>query len=138
MTATRRPPHVLIAAAVLVAIGGFLPLYAVAGRSAVALAVIPILVAGGVWGAITGFLVAVAWVPANAVLLLLAGEPEMAAFMGRNFWFTHAVFAVVGLGVGHVRDLRRRLERELNRREVVEARLREALDELAAREGPDP
>jgi K+-sensing histidine kinase KdpD len=108
----------------------FFPLYSYLARAAIAFCIVPILVVANAFGLWGGLIAGLASMALNSVLFLLCGEPSFAAFAGKNFWISHAVFLVVGIVTGHMRDLRSRLQEELNARQQAEEEREKAIQQL--------
>ena len=70
----------------------FTPAYGLISRSAIVLAVAPIIAAASQFGWMGGLVAGLVSVPADILLFLMVGESDPATFLGRNFLFSHAVF----------------------------------------------
>ena len=119
--------------------------YPLISRSTLAFAILPVFVSGILFGLKGGGLIGITMFFLTPVLFLWAGEPELKAFIGRNFWSSHIAVLVFGILVGYTNDLKERLKLELKEREKTEKEkeqliidLQDALDNLVTLEGMIP
>jgi PAS domain S-box-containing protein len=107
----------------------FFLLYPRQGAGIAALAILPVLAAAGLWGLRAGLLAGLFSIPLNTLLLNLVGySPSGWAVIIRGQGAAAGTLAVVLIGVvmGYMSDVRRRMHQELAERRRAEAALRQS------------
>lgn len=115
------------AIALAVSVGIYLGLYFLLLRpthaSASALALLPVMVAGGFFGLRTGMLVGMACFASNLLLPVISGYMNISETTGTGGLLGGAALIIAGAITGLIRDQRLALHRELQRRKKTEAAL---------------
>ena len=101
-----------------------IPLYRLAGPLVLAMATIPVIVTGWLFGTWAGVLASSLALPLNMLLLILAGEASWGVMI--RALPGSAILVLVGVVVGRLRDLGEQVKRELTERKRAEEALRES------------
>ena len=122
---SRRARLALVLAATVVYVAAFLPLYWAAGGGIAALVSLPVALAAWFFGLRWGLVAGVVSLLLNTALLSLAGEPGWDAGIRSGSLPGFGALLTLILVIGHLRDLRERLQQQLTERARVELALRE-------------
>ena len=95
-----------------------IPLYRLAGPLVLAMATIPVIVTGWLFGTWAGVLASLLALPLNMLLLILAGEASWGVMI--RALPGSAILVLVGAVVGRLRDLGEQVKRELTERKLAE------------------
>jgi two-component system sensor histidine kinase/response regulator len=117
-------------ASVIVYVLAFFPLYQLLGTGSTALAVVPVLVTGGLLGLRAGVLASLLAFALNIVLVNLVGLPGWDVLVYKGGPATIALL-VTGVATGQLRDLAAHAKQELTARKRADEALRRSQEETA-------
>jgi signal transduction histidine kinase/uncharacterized protein YigA (DUF484 family) len=116
----------------LIYVLAFTPFYNLVLRSAIALSVVPIIVAAnsfGLWGGIVAGLLSI---PLNMALYAMVGDSDPSTFVPSVFLSSHLVFILIGLAVGYPKLVRSRLEAAEREQHALNEALRDTAGTLSS------
>lgn len=117
---------ILAAIPVTLYVGAFIPLFREGSTGVLALALLPVVALGWLFGAWGGLLAGILTVPVNALLLVMVGEPGWALVLRSGGAEGSALIVVVGAVIGLIRDLGVRLDRHITEWRRAERALKES------------